>query len=105
MKRLSLLVAVCAMTAATSVFGQEHTQSISFDDGVGSGNAGTYNSTDSFSVDLYLTFNGYNATGLSIWMQTTANAAPFISLTGFYLRDNFSRPDPTLHQSDGIHLE
>jgi len=93
MKKLFLFVALCLISATTSVFGQAHTQSISFDDGVGPGNAGTYNSTDSFSVDLYLTFNGYNACCLSLWFETTANAAPFMSLTGFTYGTTF--PDPT----------
>jgi hypothetical protein len=77
---LFLLISLAAMPFAR---GQTHTQSISFDDGNGLGNAGTYFSTDHFSVDVYLTFNGYNSAGLSLWLETTANAAPFISLTGF----------------------
>ena len=93
MKKISLFVAVCLMSAATSVFGQAHTQSISFNDGVGPGNAGTYNSTDSFSVDLYLTYNGYESYGLSLWFATSAASAPYISLTGMTFGTTF--PNPT----------
>jgi hypothetical protein len=92
MKKLPLFVAACLITAAATVFGQTHTQSISFDDGVGLGNAGTYNSTDSFGVDLYLTYNGYESYGFSLWFATTANAAPFISLTGMTYGKTFSFP-------------
>ena len=63
--------------------GQVHTQHISFDDTIGPGNAGTYNPTDHFSVDLYLTFAGYDSPALSLWFATTANAAPNIFVTGF----------------------
>jgi hypothetical protein len=86
---LFLLILLAAMPFAR---GQTHTQSISFDDGNGPGNAGTYLPTDHFSVDLYLTFNGYNCIGLSTWLETTANAAPFISLTGFTYGTTFVDP-------------
>jgi hypothetical protein len=72
--------------------GQPHAQSISFDDTIGTGNAGTYNPTDHFSVDLYLTFNGYNSAGLSLWLETTADAAPHIVLTDFTYGTTFSDP-------------
>ncbi len=92
MKKAILLSAVCLMSAATSVFGQTHTQSISFDDGIGPGNAGTYNSTDSFGVDLYLTYNGYAAYGYDLHLVTTADAAPHLSLTDYMYGPTF--PDP-----------
>ncbi len=92
MKKMFLLSALCVMSLTTTLLGQTHTQSISFDDGVGPGNAGTYNSTDSFGVDLYLTYSGYNAYGLSLWFATSASGAPFISLTGMSYGTTF--PDP-----------
>jgi hypothetical protein len=91
MKKLLLLLFVSLLSVSLAG-AQTHTQSISFDDGVGPGNAGTYNSTDSFSVDLYLTFNGYNAVGFSLWLETNASAAPFISLTGFTYGTTFVDP-------------
>ena len=72
--------------------GQVHTQHISFDDQVGPGNVGTYNSTDSFGVDLYLTFAGYRSAGFSLWLMTTADAAPNISLTAFTYGTTFEDP-------------
>ena len=61
-----VLVAICVMSVANFASGQTHTQHISFDDTVGPGDAGTYNSTDHFSVDLYLTFAGYSASGFDV---------------------------------------
>lgn len=109
MKKLSLLI-VCLICSALTIPAQTHTQTISFDDGVGPGNAGTYSPSDSFSVDLYLTFNGYNSYGFSLWMETTANAAPFISLAGMTHSTTFPDfnqfvPFPlgfTLHESNGM---
>ena len=111
MKRLTHLVAVCMMCVACSVFAQTHTQSISFDDGVGPGNAGTYSPTDHFSVDLYLTYSGYNSYGFSLWMETTANAAPFLTLTGMTNNQTFPELNPfltfpqnfTLLESNGMY--
>ena len=71
------------MSATNFAFGQTHTQNISFDDGVGPGNAGTYNSTDTFSFDIFLTYAGYNSGGFSFWFDTNADAAPHIFITGF----------------------
>jgi hypothetical protein len=85
MKKL-LLFLLISLAAVPFARGQTHTQSISFDDGNGPGNAGTYFSTDHFSV------NGYNSPGLSFWLETTANAAPFISLTGFTYGTTFPEP-------------
>jgi hypothetical protein len=118
MKKISILVAVCtiALTQIVSAqlhtesssenlrlgrphptpidgpTGQAHTQFISFDDMIGPGNAGTYNPTDHFAIDVYLTFNGYNAAGLSLWLETDAVAAPHIVLTSFTYGTTFSDP-------------
>jgi hypothetical protein len=83
MKKLSILIAICVLSLTSTTFGQKFTQHVSFDDQVGTANAGTYNSTDHFSVDLYLTYSGYTASGLSLWFQTTANAAPNIFISQF----------------------
>jgi hypothetical protein len=86
-----LLIFVCLLPAS-SLLAQTHTQSISFNDGIGPGNAGTYSPSDHFSVDLYLTFNGYNALGFDLWFEATASAAPFLSLTGFTYGTTFQDP-------------
>ena len=65
--------------------GQSNTQSLTFDDlGLGGGTAssGTYNSNDTFSFDVLLTFNGYNASSLSFWLQTDTAFAGSLSITG-----------------------
>lgn len=94
MKRLFMLIAACLMSVATLSFGQVQTQSISFDDGAGPGNAGTYSPNDHFSVNLYLTFNGYTALGYSLWFHITAAAAPYVSLPGRTYGSTFSTPNP-----------
>jgi hypothetical protein len=63
--------------------GAIHTQFLSFNDNNGVPDAGTYNPNDNFSFDIFLTFSGYNSTGLSFWLETTADAAPNIVLTGY----------------------
>jgi hypothetical protein len=83
-------IGIAAPTTIVSPSGQPHTQHISFDDGVGPGNAGTYNSTDTFGLDIFLTWQGYNDYGLSLWLQT--NAAPHILLTGFTYGTTFEDP-------------
>ena len=111
MKKISILCAISLFALTQVVSAQTHTQFITFDDNVGTGNAGTYNSTDSFAVDLYLTFSGYNAGGLSLWLETTADAAPYIFLTAFTYGTTFSDPiQPgalpvgfTLLQSTGLY--
>ena len=92
MKRIPVLSAICLLSLTSFAFGQVHTQHISFDDQVGPGNAGTYSPTDHFGVDLYLTFAGYNSNGFSLWLETTANAAPNIFLAGLTANKTFDDP-------------
>ena len=40
MKKISVLSAICLMAVTTIALGQKHTQHITFDDGVGPGDAG-----------------------------------------------------------------
>ena len=71
-------------------------QSLAFDDlGLGGGTAtsGTYSSNDTFSFDVRLTFNGYNAAGLSFWFETNTAFAGSLSITGVTYGTTF--PDPT----------
>src|SRR3954468_24882352 len=94
MKKLFAFIAACLMSVATLGFGQTATQSFSFDDGVGPGNAGTYGPNDHFSVNLYLTFDGYNGGAYDLWFHTTAEAAPHITLTGRTYGPTFTTPMP-----------
>jgi hypothetical protein len=94
MKKTLLTTIICVMTATGAAFGA---QSLAFDDlGLGGGNAtsGTYNSTDTFSFDVNLTFTGYTAFGFSFWLEAqilnSFNTA--LTLTGITYTANF--PDP-----------
>ena len=93
MKKISVLSAICVIVLAHIVSAQtQYTQSLTFNDNDGVGDAGTYNSTDSFSFEIFLTYAGYTSSGLSLWFDTTANAAPHISLTSFTYGTTFSDP-------------
>ncbi len=83
MKKL-LLTAACLVTLTSFALGQ--TQTITFDDNVGTADAGTYNSTDTFSFDVNLTLSGWTgagltAAGLSYWLQVPTALAPYITIT------------------------
>ncbi len=83
MKKL-LLTTACLAICTSFALGQ--TQTIAFDDGVGTADAGTYNPTDTFSFTVNLTLSGWTtagltASGLSYWLQVPTALAPFISIT------------------------
>src|SRR6266581_3635089 len=73
MKRTVLIPMICAMIACT-VSGQQ-TQSITFS-GPSLWTPGT-----TVNLNVFLTFNGYNATGLSYWLEVPNPLAPFIEIT------------------------
>jgi hypothetical protein len=60
--------------------------------GGGTSNSGTYQSTDTFSFDVLLTFSGYDAVGLSFWLETATAFAGNLSITGVTYGTVF--PDP-----------
>ena len=108
MKKISVLSAICVLALTAIVPAQTPTQFLTFNDNNGVPDAGTYNPNDSFSFDIFLTFSGYNSTGLSLWFETTADAAPNIVVTGYMLGTTFTNhnghhfPAPfTLLQSNG----
>jgi hypothetical protein len=114
MKKI-LLSAVLLLSLTWPAFGQAHTQSLSFDDlGLGGGTAtsGTYNQNDTFSLDVSLTFAGYDCFGLSYWLETqlTNNFAASLFITGLtygtaFPDPNQSAPRPTpFDASDGASL-
>lgn len=82
MKKILLISTLCTILATGVAFGQTHTQSLAFNDGVGTGDSGTYNSNDTFSLDVNLTFSGYTALGFSLWLETNSALAPFLTITG-----------------------
>ena len=135
MKKISIVAAICVIALAQIAFAQLdpdlisantaagmerpridpngpiHEQFITFNDNDGTGNAGTYNSTDTFGLDIFLTWAGYNSYGLSLWLETTADAAPHILLTGFTYGTTFDDPTQpfisyplgfTLAESNGL---
>jgi hypothetical protein len=108
MKKIPVLSAIYLIALTAIVPAQTPTQFLTFNDNNGVPDAGTYNPNDSFSFDIFLTFSGYNSTGLSLWFETTAAAAPNIVLTGYMRGTTFQNgnghhfPLPfTLLQSNG----
>ena len=96
MKR-TVLFFILLFTFAWSAPGQGNTQSLSFDDlGLGGGTAtsGTYNPNDTFSFDVLLTFDGYNALGLSLWLETNTAFAGSLAITGLTYGTAFPNPNP-----------
>jgi hypothetical protein len=74
-KALLITTIVCGMMVAGTAFSQVH-QSISFTP------SGTiFNQNDTFTVDATLTFAGYQATGLSYWLETAPGTQSFFSIT------------------------
>ena len=108
MKRTLLFFILLLAFTWPSAAGQINTQSLTFDDlGLGGGTAasGTYNPNDTFSFDVLLTFNGYNASSLSFWLQTDAAFAGSLSIIGVTygatFPDHATPPLPILFDSGG----
>lgn len=105
MKKTLLLVIVTALFAAGANAGtlpasliRPHgaTQSLSFDDmGLGGGGptSGTYMPGTTFSFDVFITYQGYNSTGQSYWLETNNAFAGSLSITGLTYGTTF--PDAT----------
>ncbi len=79
MKKTVLLTIISAMMAIGAAYGQS--QSLSFNDGNGTPNSGTYMSTDTITLDINLTFSGYSSFGLSFWLEASSGIAPFLRIT------------------------
>ena len=69
------------------------TQSLTFDDLSGTGNFGEYNPGDSFTVNVSLTFAGYNSLGLSFWLEAPTGFASSLSITNVTYGTTFSDPN------------
>ena len=103
MKKTLLVVIVTALfaigaTASTIPLVRPHgtSQSLTFNDlGLGGGGptSGTYGVSGTFSFDVSLTFQGYNSTGLSFWLETVNAFAGSLSITGVTYGTTF--PDAT----------
>jgi hypothetical protein len=73
--RKLLITVICILSITKTLVGQ-FTQSLSF-----SGPGQIPSGPTTFTVSVSLTFNGYNALGLSYWVQVDNALAPFLSLT------------------------
>lgn len=79
MKKL-ILSLVCSFAFGAAAFAQ--TQSIAlYTSGSTTQTSGTFNSSGTFSLDVYITFSGFSANGLSFWLQTQAALAPKLTIT------------------------
>jgi hypothetical protein len=85
-KTLPITMIICGMMAAGTAFSQ-HTQSMSFTP------SGTiFNTNDTFTLDTFLTFDGYGAIGLSYWLEAAPGTQSFFHITAeTYL--TFTQPE------------
>jgi hypothetical protein len=74
-KTLLITTIICGMMAAGTAFSQ-HTQSMSF---VPSGTI--FNQNDTFTLDSFITFSGYNAVGISYWLEVAGGTQNFFHIT------------------------
>jgi hypothetical protein len=79
--KIKLITSIgCLLLMAGFAFGAN--EIISFDDTVGTANAGTYNPTSTFNLNVSATWTGFTGVGLSYWLEVPTALAPFISITG-----------------------
>lgn len=102
MKKL-LITTLSAAALAVSAFGQE-SQTLAFDDLDGAANSGSYAPGDTFSFNVNLTFAGYNAIGLSFWLETESGFASNLSIVNvtygtFFPDGNQGAPNPDFFNS------
>lgn len=74
-KALLITMIICGMITAGTAFSQ-HTQSLQF---VPSGSI--FNQNDTFTVETFLTFAGYQARAVSFWLETAVGAQGFFHIT------------------------
>jgi hypothetical protein len=89
----TLLSFVLLFTFAWPSSGGQPSPSLTFDDlGLGGGTAtsGTYNSNDTFSFDVLLTYQGFSSGGLAFWLETNTAFAGSLSITGITYGTTFT---------------
>jgi hypothetical protein len=88
MKKTLLAAIICAFTATSPIFGQQHMQSMSFS-GPSVWMPGT-----TVTLDASLTFSGYNAYALSYWLEVPNAVAPYLAITDiqFFTFPNHGQP-------------
>lgn len=104
MKKL-FITTICLAVLTGSAFAQDRSQTLSFDDLDGTANAGTYAPGETFSFNVNLTFAGYNAVGLSFWLETESGFASNLSIVNvtygtFFPDGNQGGPEPDFFTSD-----
>jgi hypothetical protein len=75
MKKTLLLTGICGMMLTGTAFSQ-HTQSLQF---IPSGTI--FNQNDTFTLDTFLTFEGYSAYGFFYWLETVGGTQSFFHIT------------------------
>ena len=76
MKKAFLAAIMCAVTATSPLFGQGNMQSLSFT----GPSAIDITTTNTFTLRVDLTFSGYNAGGLSYWLEVQDALGPFLTI-------------------------
>jgi hypothetical protein len=90
--KTKITLGILTLMTAVSFAGNPPNPSLVFEP-----NSGTYNTTDTFSFDALLTFDGFNATGISFWLETVNAFAGSLSITGLTFGTTFpSHSDPAL---------
>src|SRR3954463_8620427 len=95
MKKLILSLA-CSFALGAAAFAQSQSIAL-FTSGSTTQTSGTFTSTGTFSLDVYVTFTGFSASGLSFWLQTQTALAPAITITDeqyFTFTDPEDGPSP-----------
>ena len=92
-KKILLITIISVATGIGAAYAGNGTQSLSFNDGNGVPNSGTYNSTDTITFDISVTFAGYNSPGLSFWLEAQNGIAPFLHIQSISWGTTF--PDST----------
>jgi hypothetical protein len=74
-KTILIATMICGMIAGRTAFAQA-SQSMSFTP------SGTiFNQNDTFTLDSFVTFSGYNAVGMSYWLETAPGTQSFFHIT------------------------
>lgn len=79
MKKL-LLSLVCSFALGAAAFAQSQSIAL-FTSGSTTQTSGTFTANGTFSLDVYVTFTGFSATGLSFWLQTQTALASSLTIT------------------------
>ena len=92
MKKTLLITIIIAMMGIGAAYAGS-TQTLSFNDGNGTPNAGNYMSTDTITLDINLTFAGYSSYGLVFLAGGVQNGiAPFLRITSITYGTAFPSP-------------